>query len=76
MAAFAWVAFSAVSSLAHEVTGVTGGFATGFLHPLLGWDHVAAMVAVGLLGADLGPPAIWVLPLVFPMVMAFGGALG
>jgi urease accessory protein len=34
------------------------------------------MVAVGLWGAFLGSPAIWVLPVVFPMVMAFGGALG
>ena len=28
----------------------------------------------GLWGAVLGPPAIWVLPIVFPLVMAFGGA--
>jgi urease accessory protein len=46
------------------------------LHPLLGWDHVAAMVAVGLWGAFLGAPAIWVLPVAFPLVMALGGALG
>lgn len=43
---------------------------------MLGWDHVIAMVAVGLWGAFLGMPAIWVLPVVFPLVMAFGGALG
>ena len=61
---------------AHETAGVAGGFISGFLHPILGWDHVAAMVAVGLWGAFLGNPAIWVLPVVFPMVMAFGGALG
>lgn len=34
------------------------------------------MVAVGLWGAFLGKPAIWILPVVFPLVMAFGGALG
>jgi urease accessory protein len=34
------------------------------------------MVAVGLWGAFLGRPAIWVLPVVFPLVMAFGGAMG
>jgi len=34
------------------------------------------MVAVGLWGAFLGNPAIWILPVVFPLVMAFGGALG
>ena len=53
-----------------------GGFAGGLAHPLFGADHVAAMVAVGLWGAFLGPPAIYLLPVVFPLVMAFGGALG
>jgi urease accessory protein len=61
---------------AHEGAGITGGFISGFVHPLLGWDHVVAMVAVGLWGAFLGAPAIWILPVVFPLVMAFGGALG
>ena len=64
------------SALAHEGGGIAGGFASGFMHPVLGWDHVIAMVAVGLWGAFLGKPAIWVLPIVFPMVMAFGGAIG
>lgn len=63
-------------ALAHEAQGAAGGFATGFVHPLLGLDHVAAMVAVGLWGAFLGAPAIWVLPVAFPLVMALGGALG
>lgn len=56
--------------------GINGGFASGFTHPLFGWDHVVAMVAVGLWGAFLGRPAIWLLPVVFPVVMALGGALG
>jgi urease accessory protein len=34
------------------------------------------MVAVGLWGAFLGAPAIWLLPIVFPLVMAAGGVLG
>jgi urease accessory protein len=54
----------------------TGGFAGGFAHPLFGPDHVVAMVAVGLWGAFLGPPAIFILPVVFPLVMAVGGVLG
>ena len=52
------------------------GMLTGFLHPLSGWDHILAMVAVGLWGAQLGAPAIWVLPVAFPLVMALGGMLG
>jgi len=61
---------------AHEGGGIAGGFYAGFMHPFLGWDHVLAMVAVGLWGAFLGNPAIWLLPVVFPLVMAMGGALG
>jgi urease accessory protein len=34
------------------------------------------MVAVGLWGAFLGAPAIWLLPIVFPLIMAFGGVIG
>ena len=55
---------------------MSGGFAGGFAHPLFGPDHVVAMVAVGLWGAFLGVPAIWLLPVVFPLVMAAGGVLG
>lgn len=64
------------SASAHEGVGISGGFFSGFMHPILGWDHVVAMVAVGLWGAFLGSPAIWILPVVFPLVMALGGALG
>jgi urease accessory protein len=60
--------------LAHEGSG-TGGFLGGFAHPLLGPDHVIAMIAVGLWGAFLGAPSIWLLPIVFPLVMAFGGGI-
>jgi urease accessory protein len=63
-------------ALAHSEQGIAGGFISGFTHPIFGWDHVAAMVAVGLWGAFLGIPALWLLPVVFPVVMAVGGALG
>src|SRR5712672_443310 len=63
-------------AFAHEQVGVAGGLASGVLHPLTGIDHLIAMVAVGISGAQLGAPAIWVLPITFPLVMAFGGVLG
>ena len=63
-------------ALAHEQADVGGGLAAGLLHPLTGADHLIAMVAVGIWGAQLGAPAIWVLPITFPLVMAFGGVLG
>jgi urease accessory protein len=68
-------ALGAAPALAHGGEGGAGGFIAGLLHPVLGPDHVVAMVAVGLWGAFLGPPAIWLLPVVFPLVMAFGGVL-
>jgi urease accessory protein len=64
------------SALGHAVQGQVSGFVTGFLHPISGADHVLAMVAVGLWGAQLGAPAIWVLPVAFPLVMAMGAMLG
>lgn len=73
---FVLLLLSASAAHAHTAEGVAGGFISGFLHPIAGWDHVIAMVAVGLWGAFLGRPAVWLLPVVFPMVMAFGGALG
>lgn len=67
----------AMPAWAHSTAdGFQGGFVSGFTHPLYGWDHVAAMVAVGIWGAFLRNPAIWVLPIVFPVIMALGGALG
>tara|TARA_R100000005_G_scaffold95212_1_gene75871 strand:+ start:515 stop:1063 length:549 start_codon:yes stop_codon:yes gene_type:complete len=66
----------ATNAQAHSAADIGGGFVSGLLHPVLGWDHVAAMVAVGLWGAFLGSPALWLLPVVFPLVMAVGGALG
>ncbi|HET6349501.1 MAG TPA: HupE/UreJ family protein [Candidatus Krumholzibacteria bacterium] len=61
---------------AHQETGSATGFLSGLHHPVSGWDHILAMVAVGLWGAQLGAPAVWALPVAFPMVMALGGALG
>jgi urease accessory protein len=66
----------AQSAFAHPQKREAVGFLTGFRHPISGLDHVLAMVAVGLWGAQLGSPAIWLLPVAFPLVMAFGGMLG
>jgi urease accessory protein len=60
---------------AHE-GGAAVGLLNGLKHPVSGMDHVLAMIAVGLWGAQLGAPAVWALPVTFPVVMAFGGMLG
>ena len=79
----AWIVFFAMFVLlafpmplaAHE-GGSAAGLISGLYHPISGLDHVLAMVAVGIWGAQLGAPAIWVLPVTFPMVMALGGMMG
>jgi len=70
------VMFWAQAAFAHPVKGQAISFLTGFHHPISGLDHVVAMIAVGLWGAQLGAPAIWLLPVAFPIMMAMGGMLG
>ena len=64
------------SAQAHIEQGQAIGFVTGLEHPWSGLDHVLAMIAVGLWGAQLGNPAIWILPVTFPMVMSLGAMMG
>lgn len=64
------------TAFAHVERGQAAGFVTGLRHPWSGLDHVLAMVAVGLWGAQLGNPAMWLLPVTFPMVMSLGGMMG
>lgn len=53
-----------------------GGFVAGVEHPLTGPDHMLAMVSVGLWGHFLGRPLIYLLPMVFPIMMAVGAGVG
>lgn len=53
-----------------------GSLASGLMHPLLGWDHVAAMLAVGLWAATLGSGAAPILLAAFPLAMIAGGVAG
>lgn len=76
LTAAGFVLAAASPVLAHPQQGQAQGFLTGVRHPVSGLDHVLAMVCVGMWGAQLGQPAIWLLPVTFPMVMAFGGFLG
>jgi urease accessory protein len=69
-------ALAASPAAAHSGTGVVGGFMSGFMHPLTGFDHLLAMVSVGLWGAFLGRPLLVALPVIFPAVMAIGAVLG
>ncbi|MEJ1130605.1 HupE/UreJ family protein [Variovorax sp. CCNWLW225] len=59
--------------------GVHHGFTTGFLHPLTGADHLAAMVAVGLWSALAArrawPDLLWA-PLAFAGMLLAGALMG
>jgi urease accessory protein len=61
---------------AHITSTGSGGFESGFAHPLTGLDHFLAMFAVGLWGAQMGGRSVWTLPVTFPLVMVAGGAAG
>ena len=61
---------------AHIVQMGSGGFASGFEHPLTGADHFLAMFAVGLWGAQMGGRPVWSLPVAFPLIMVLGGIAG
>ncbi len=64
------------AALAHGGHLADGDFVSGLMHPLLGWDHIAAMVAVGLWAATLGAGAAPVLLAAFPLAMVAGGIAG
>jgi urease accessory protein len=53
-----------------------GGILSGFLHPLLGFDHLLAMLSVGILSAQIGGRALWTVPATFVGTMAIGALLG
>lgn len=77
------IAASALSMSASAHTGVDAhshsGFVSGFVHPLFGLDHLAAMVAVGLWSAlaarKAGPELAWG-PVGFAAMLLVGAVLG
>lgn len=75
-AALAVLMLTAAPALAHTGAGAATGFTAGFAHPILGLDHVLAMVAVGILAAQLGGRSLWLVPTAFVAMMAVGGLIG
>jgi urease accessory protein len=67
----------APSAWSHDGTTLPyGSFLSGLTHPVLGLDHLLAMVSVGILSAQIGGKAIWTIPATFVAIMALGGFLG
>ena len=60
---------------AHNIIGRVG-FYDGLSHPVLGLDHLLAMVSVGIISAQIGGRAIWTVPSIFVILMTIGGLFG
>ena len=80
VAAVALASLIALPALAHTGAdaGLHHGLAAGFMHPLTGLDHLAAMVAVGLwsaLVARRGADLLWA-PLGFVAMLLVGALMG
>ena len=71
------IAIAALVTPAFAHTGASSGFALvdGLVHPLLGGDHLLAMIGVGLWAGMVGGKARWIWPMAFVAVMAVGGGL-
>jgi urease accessory protein len=74
--AFLALFLAPTAALAHTGAGDTSGFMHGFMHPLGGLDHQLALILVGIFAYQLGGRALWLVPLTFVGIMAFGGFLG
>ena len=73
---FLFLIFTLLPTGAYAHTGALGGFQAGLSHPVLGLDHLLAMISVGVVSAQLGGRAMWLIPSTFVLVMAIGGLLG
>jgi len=60
---------------AHTGSHTVTGFVSGLAHPLLGLDHLLAMVAIGLWAAQQGGRALWAVPAAFVGAMGMSGGL-
>ena len=70
LSALSFSAFAHVGGDAHD----HGGFLTGFLHPVTGLDHLAAMLAVGVWSA-ITTRRLWIAPLSFAALLLAGALL-
>lgn len=79
----AWVRFLGLAILccyaphaSAHIEDAAAGFASGFMHPVLGLDHFLAMFSVGIVSAQLGGKNVYTVPIAFVAAMLAGGAVG
>lgn len=75
---YASVAAIAISNpaLAHTDPSAHGSALAGLTHPLIGSDHLLAILAVGVLAGTQGRSSLWALPAAFVAAMAAGIGMG
>lgn len=61
---------------AYAHPGHGNGYLAGIAHPLLGLDHLLAMLAVGVWASQLGGRAMWIVPASFVALMGLAAGLG
>lgn len=69
------LALAAGPALAHSGHGDASGFVAGMTHPILGPDHLLAMLAVGLWSGFVLPTKFWAGAATFLVAMATGAGL-
>ena len=71
------LALTPFAAQSHEANSLPyGPFLSGITHPVLGFDHLLAMISVGMISALIGGRAIWSVPSTFVVVMFIGGLIG
>lgn len=73
---FALLLAAPATASAHGAGDHVHGFGAGLAHPLLGADHLLAMLAVGVLAARFRGAAVMALPLAFLAAMTAGATVG
>lgn len=80
MTTYRMLALTALGLFAGAASAHTGhhavtGFVSGLAHPVLGLDHLLAMIAIGLWAAQQGGRALWAVPAAFVAALALGAGL-
>lgn len=71
-----FLVFGPAAALAHPGHDGAGGLMHGLIHPVTGIDHVLTMIAIGVLAAQYGGRALWLVPVSFLFAMAAVGTIG
>lgn len=60
---------------AHTGVNTVNGLLDGLVHPLIGFDHLLVMIAMGFLAVKQGGHSLWLIPMTFLAFMMVGAEL-